>query len=62
MEQIKKTNKVNNFFRSNVKKITGAATSEKEIEMLKNSVPNLGKGVISNKELDFIKKLIPNKN
>ena len=60
MEQ--KTNKVNNFFRSNVKKITGAAASEKEIEMLKNSVPNLGKGVISNKELDFIKKLIPNKN
>jgi len=62
MEQIKRTNKVNNFFSSNVKKITGAAASEKEIEMLKNSVPNLGKGVISNKELDFIKKLIPNKN
>ena len=62
MEPIKKTNRVNNFFRSNVKKITGAAASEKEIEMLNNSIPNLGKGVISNKELDFIKKLIPNKN
>ena len=62
MESIKKTNRVNDFFRSNVKKITGVATSEKEIEMLKNSLPNLGKGVISNKELDFIKKLIPNKN
>jgi len=62
MEPIKKTNKVNNFFRSNVKKITGAAASEKEIEMLKNSLPSLGKGVISNIDLDFIKKLIPNKN
>ena len=62
MESIKKTNRVNDFFRSNVKKITGVAASEKEIEMLKNSLPNLGKGVISNKELDFIKKLIPNKN
>ena len=64
-----KTNKVNNFFRSNNKifneyrkKITGVAAGEKEIEMLNNSIPNLGKGVISNKELDFIKKLIPNKN
>jgi hypothetical protein len=62
MEPIKKTNRVNNFFRSNVKKITGAAASEKEIEMLKNSLPSLGKGVISNIDLDFIKKLIPNKN
>jgi hypothetical protein len=42
----KKTNKVNNFFRSNNKifneyrkKITGIAAGEKEIEMLNNSIP-----------------------
>ena len=69
MEPIKKTNKVNNFFRSNLKKITGVAASEKEIKMLNNSIPSMSnsdlksiKGTISEGELKFIKKLIPNIN
>ena len=62
MEPIKKTNKVNNFFRSNLKKITGAAASEKEIKMLNNSIPSI-KGTISEGDLKFIKKfVIPNIN
>ena len=68
MEQIKRTNKVNDFFTSNSRKLVKdglknvkGSLSDGELEFIKNSVPNLGKGVISNKELDFIKKLIPNK-
>jgi gas vesicle protein len=64
------SSKVNQFFKNKISSMKGSI-SDKEKELLENSVPDMSnftldlisktKGSISDKEMEFFKKLLPNK-
>ena len=56
------SSKVNQYFKNKIKSMKGSV-SDKELEYIKNNMPNLSTnfgGSITNKELELLKKLTPN--
>jgi hypothetical protein len=56
------SSKVNQYFKNKISSMKGSI-SDKEKELLENSVPDMSNftGSVSDKEIEFLKKLLPNK-